>query len=234
MRLFLLEILFCGSVQGFVEVGAEAFCQDVLQELIDADAFAAALGIGGGTDVPAMQIQRQPSSGKFRHPNGIQTARDGLAPPAQTLVETSLYRADGAAVLLKMDIGAFLAAGYGRGDQVPVPVDGKEARAFRLGATLGAHQRIENRILPLDLFTFVLLQRRTAVAFDTADSPADGIIAGKIFSDDVFGNQNVSDLKNHSKITTAHRTMYSTRPADRISPDISRTAASETDDICAL
>ena len=63
-----------GDAEGFVEVGAEAADEGGFEELIDADAFAAAFFVGGGANVPAMEVQRQAASGHFANPYGVKGA----------------------------------------------------------------------------------------------------------------------------------------------------------------
>jgi hypothetical protein len=63
-----------GGAEGFVEVGAEAADEGVFEELIDADAFAAAFLVGGGANVPAMEVQGQAAPMHFADPYWVKGA----------------------------------------------------------------------------------------------------------------------------------------------------------------
>ena len=49
--------MLCGGAEGFVKVGAEAADEGGFEELVDADAFAAAFFEGGSANLPAMKVE---------------------------------------------------------------------------------------------------------------------------------------------------------------------------------
>jgi hypothetical protein len=55
-------------------------------------------------------------------------------------------------------------------------------------------------VVLLEIIQLRFLKRGTGVSDDTAATFADRIVKGKIFSDDIFRNQDVSDLDDGSEI----------------------------------
>ena len=98
------------------------------------------------------------------------------------------------AVVIESGVGAFAGSVNHRCDDVTFAVDDEITVLGNLGPPLRAHQLGVNWVAFLQIIQFCLLERGAAVADYAATTLANGIIAGKIFSDDFFGDENVPDL----------------------------------------
>lgn len=98
------------------------------------------------------------------------------------------------AVVIESGVGAFAGSIYNGRDDVTFAVDDEKSVLGNLGSSLRAHQLGINRIALLKIIQFRLFQRGAAVADYAATALADWIIAGKIFSDNFFGDENVPYL----------------------------------------
>ena len=139
-KLLVSQNLLGGEGEGVVEVLAEDGDQRLAEELIDADALAAAFLVGILAYSPTMEVESLAAAGEFGHADRVEPAGLGLAELAFTLKEASLDGAEAVAILIESGVGALFGLIHDRGHDVSVTVDGEKAFLVDLRAALRPHQ----------------------------------------------------------------------------------------------
>jgi hypothetical protein len=181
--------MLCGGAEGFVEVGAEAADEGGFEELVDADAFAAAFFEGGSANLPAMKVEGQAASGHFADPYGVKGAGNRFSATGHLYGAKSRFFG-----LCNPAKYAFTGSTYAGGYEFSLAVPLKKSDFIHpLTSRLG-HQRRKLRIIGLQALRFILFHRRAGIPLDAAYAAAYGVIAGKIFAYNLFTYKHIAYL----------------------------------------
>ena len=185
---------------GYVaEFGVERFAiggdEGRAEELIDADAFAAAFFEGAAADGPAVEVEGGQAVAEDAGADGVEAAGDGFD---ESAAAGAVGPFDGAETIISFEtrVGTFLAAVEEGRHQVAVGIYFEEAGLFDPLTAFHAHPSFVSRVVALKQFRFTFQQGRAAVTDDAAGAAARFVVAAEVLRKHFGGDQNVSDLEN--------------------------------------
>ena len=153
--------------------------------------------------MPSVKVQGQTSIPEFGNPYRIEPAGAGFTERTLAGKKTPLNRTETAPIFFESGVSALSGSIYYRCNNITFPVYNEKPVLVHLGAALGAHQFRIGGIILFQVIDFRLLKRSPAVADYAAASFADWVVAGEIFSDNLFRDEDVTYLDNGSETIPA-------------------------------